>query len=113
MTTLKHLITIPTKNSKKKYNKFYGKWQQECLRVYPSGSCPGKFYETAKVQRVSENETVDELLIQPFVSNIGTGTYDPTKYLAKLLSPLIQSEYKLNNTKQSVEKINMKQVPDG
>ena len=62
---------------------------------------------------ISENETVDKLPIQPIVSNIGTATYDLAKYLAKLLSPLSQSEYIIKNTKQLVEQIRMKQAPGG
>ena len=86
---------------------------QEYLRLYPSGSCPGKFYGTAKVHKISENDTVDELPIRPIVLNIGTATYDLSKYLAKLFSPLSQSEYTIKNTKQFIGQIRMKQVPDG
>ena len=86
---------------------------QEYLRLYPSGSCTDKFYGTAKVHKISENDTVDELPIRPIVSNIGTATYDLPKYLAKLLSPLSQSECTIKNTKQFMEQIRMKQVPDG
>ena len=74
---------------------------------------PSKVYGTAKVHKISENDTVDELPIQPIVSNIGTATYHLSKYLAKLLSLLSQSEYKIKNTKQFIEQIHMKQVPDG
>ena len=56
---------------------------QEYLMLYPSGSCLGKFYGTAKVYRISENDIVDELTIRPIVSNIGTPTYDFAKYLAQ------------------------------
>ena len=86
---------------------------QEYLRLYPSGSCTDKFYGTAKVHKISENDTVDELPIRPIVSNIGTATYNLSKYLAKLLSPLSQSEYTIKNTKQFIEQIRIKQVPDG
>ena len=86
---------------------------QEYLRSYPSGSCPGNFYETAKMHKISENETVDEFPIRPIVSNIGTASFDLSKYLAKLLSPLSQSEYTIKNTKQFIEQIRMKQLPDG
>ena len=49
----------------------------------------------------------------PIVSNIGTATYDLTKDLPKLLSPLSQLEYTTKNTKQLVEEICLKQVSDG
>ena len=67
--------------------------QREYLRLYPSGSCPSKFYGIAKVHKISENDTVDELSIRPIVS--------------KLLSPLAQSEYIIKNTKQFIEQIRM------
>ena len=95
MTTLKCLITIPPKKAAEKMQRILRrtknsnkKPQQEYLRLYPSGSYPGKFYGTAKVHKISENDTVDELPIRPIVSNIGTATYDLPKYLAKLLSLL-------------------------
>ena len=117
MMTLKHLIMIPPKKQEK-IQRILPKMKnrlspQEYLRLYPSGSCPGKFYGTAKVHKISENDTVDELPIRPIVSNIGTATYNLSKYLAKLLSPLSQSEYTIKNTKQFIEQIRMKQVPDG
>ena len=40
-------------------------------------------------------------------------TNDLAKYLAKLLSPLSQLEYAIKNTKQFIEQIGMKKVPDG
>ena len=39
-------------------------------------------------------------------------TYNLAKYLAKLLSLLSQSEYTIKKTKQFIEQILMKQVPD-
>ena len=65
------------------------------------------------MHKISENDTVDELPIRPIVSNIRTVTYNLSKYLAKLLLPLSQSEYTIKNTKQFIEQIRMKQVPDG
>ena len=99
--TLDHEVT---KKTKEKIQRILRKMKirlspQEYLCLYPSGSCPEKFYGTAKVHKISENDTVDELPIRPIVSNIGTATYDLAKYLAKLLSPLSQSNYTLKNTK--------------
>ena len=76
---------------------------EEYLHLYPSGSCPGKFYGTANLRKISENNTVDELPIRPIVSNIGTATYNLAKHLAKALSPLSQLKYTIKNTKQLVE----------
>ena len=65
----------------------------------PSESCHGRFYATAKVTKICENDTVDELPIQLIILNIGTGTFDLAKYLGKLLSPLSQSECIIKSTK--------------
>ena len=59
---------------------------------YPSGSCPGKFYGTAKTHKMSPNHCVQHLPVRPIVSNNGTATYHLPKYLASLLSPLSESE---------------------
>ena len=60
---------------------------QEYSTIYPIGSCPGKFYGTAKVHKLPENGNMDQLPFRLIVSNIGTATYQLAKYLAKLLSP--------------------------
>ena len=57
--------------------------QQEHLRLYPSGSCPGRFYGKAKVHKISENDTVDRLLMQPIVSIVGTAIIRFSKALIK------------------------------
>ena len=49
-----------------------------------------------KVQRSSSDMTL--LKLSPVISNIGTATYNLTKYLAELLSPLTKSEYTVINT---------------
>ena len=61
--------------------------------MYPSGSAPGKFYGTTKLHKISINDSVDKLPIHPTISNTGAPTYQLTKYLAKLLSPMANSEY--------------------
>ena len=86
---------------------------QEYKRLYPSGSAPGKFYGTAKLHKISINDDVDKLLIRPIISNIGTPTYQLAKYLAKILSPLANSEYIVTSTKDFIEKIKNVKVPDG
>ena len=86
---------------------------QEYKRLYPSGSAPGKFYGTAKLHKISINDDVDKLLIRPIISNIGTPTYQLAKHLAKILSPLANSEYIVTSTKDFIEKIKNVKVPDG
>ena len=68
-------------------------------KLYPSGSCPGRFYGTHKL--LSNN--VEDLSLRPIMSNIGIATCQTAKYLAKLLSPLGTSEYTISNTKTFVK----------
>jgi hypothetical protein len=88
--------------SKGKYNEQYvvlnHNWTTENIRHYPTGSSPGKFYGAAKVHKLKQGESVDNLPIRPIISNIGTASYHLAKYLAKLLSPLSQSEYTISST---------------
>ena len=64
----------------------------EYSKLYPTGCNPGKIYGTAKTHKRSYKDTIDQLLLSPIVPNIGTASYDLSKYLAKLLSPLSKSE---------------------
>ena len=65
-----------------------------------TGSSPGKFYGTGKVHKLPKNGNVDQLPIRPIVSNIGTTPYQLAKCLAKLLSPLNQSQYIFKSKKR-------------
>ena len=108
----------PTKTNERKVQRMLRKIKpnltdQEYKRLYPSGSAPGKFYGTAKLHKISINDDVDELLIRPIISNIGIPTYQLAKNLAKLLSPLANSEYTVTRTKDFIEKIKNVKVPDG
>ena len=62
-------------------------------KIYPTSSAPGKFYGTLKIHKLSPNDTINELPLRPIASDIGTATYHLSEYLAKLLSPLSESEY--------------------
>ena len=55
--------------------------EQEHKKLYPTGSCPRKFYGTAKIHKISVNENTDNLPIRPTVFNINTATYNLAKYL--------------------------------
>ena len=81
-------------------------------RLYPLGSCPGKFSGTAKMYKLLTNN-VNNLPLHPVISNIGTTTYQTAKYLAKLLSPLDASEYTISNTKAFVKQIRKIKVSQG
>ena len=54
----------------------------EYLQLYPTGSNPGRFYNTTKLFKLPPNGTIEELPIRPIVSNIGTANYCLAKYLA-------------------------------
>ena len=67
----------------------------EYKKLYPTGSCPGKFYGTAKLHNLPANGKTDDLPIRPIVSNINTATYQLLKHLSKVLSPLRESEHNI------------------
>ena len=84
--------------------------EDQYRKIYPSGSNPGRFYGTAKMHKLSDNDernmaNVDKLLLRPIVSNIGTATYKLSKYLAELLAPLGKSEYTVSSTEEFVTKV--------
>ena len=65
--------------------------KQECKKLYPTRSFPGKFDGTAKIHRLSVNGSIKDLPI-PIVWNLNIATYKLAKYLSKKLSSLRQSE---------------------
>lgn len=80
-------------------------------KLYPTGSRPGLFYGTAKVHKLpQDSNNVDDLPVRPIVSSIGTATYETSKYLASLLSPLAKSKYTVQSTKEFITRIREKSV---
>ena len=59
--------------------------EEDYKRIYPKSSRPGLFYGTAKLHRLKENDTVENLPLRPIISNVGTATYKTAKYLTTLL----------------------------
>ena len=57
-------------------------------KVYPTGSSPAKFCGTSKIHKLPIHGTVDDLPLQPIISNVKIATYQMALYLAKLLSSL-------------------------
>ena len=47
----------------------------ECYQLWPTGSNAGKFYGTAKVRKLKQGDTLDQLPLRPIVSNCGTASY--------------------------------------
>ncbi len=86
--------------------------QKDYERLYPSASRPGLYFGLAKVHKLTENDrNVNNLPLRPVISNIGTATYEISKYLAKLLQPLTKNEYTIDSTKDFVRKIRGERIP--
>ena len=71
-----------------------------------------QFYGTAKLHKLKNDSTVDDLPIRPIISNINTGSYQLAKYLAKLLSPLSMSEYTVKSTSDFSSHIKGQNIPN-
>ena len=81
-------------------------------KLYPSSSRPGLYFSLAKVHKLKEGDTVDDLPLRPVISNIGTATYQLSKHLAEILKPLTKSEYNIESTKDFIAKIKGKTIPE-
>ena len=62
--------------------------KDEDNEVYLTGSAPGKLYGTAKVHKMAENNSVENLPFRPVISNICIASYHLVKHLPKLLLTL-------------------------
>ena len=88
--------------------------EQDYTRLYPSGSQPGLFFGLAKVHKLKEGQnTVDHLPLRPVISNIGTTTYQISKHLTKLLTPLTKSEHNIESTDDFIDKLKGLKIDDG
>ena len=93
-------------------------------RIYPSSARPGLYYGLAKVHKIA-NQINDEgssedrsnaarrLPLRPVISNIGTATYELSRYLAGVLKPLTRSEYSVESSKDFVDMLGNKTLPPG
>ena len=113
----KRLTTDPTAATERKIQKVLKKIkskfsEQEYKRSYPIGSAPARFYGTAKLHKLKNDSTVDDLPIRPIISNINTASYQLAKYLAKLLSPLSTSEYTVKSTSDFITHIKRQNIPN-
>ena len=59
---------------------------QEYCQLYPTGSNPGRFYDSAKLYKLPTNTIIEELPIRSVVFNIGTVSYRLAKDLGYNLS---------------------------
>ena len=64
------------------------------------------------MHKLPPNGFIDNLALRPIISNIGTANYQLVQYLAKLLSPLAQSNYTINSTKDLMIKIKNEKTPE-
>ena len=97
------LRTMKSKFSKAEYSK-----------LYPSASQPGLFFGLAKVHKLKDGQSdVKDLPLRPVISNIGTATYQVSKYLAQLLSPLTKNERNIESTKDFIVKLKKMKIKDG
>ena len=84
---------------------------QEYMRNYPTGSAPRKFYGTAKKHKIPVNGTINYLPLHPVISNIGTASYQLTKYLVKLLSPLRTYDNTVANNTEFINHVKRMNIP--
>ena len=73
--------------------------------MYNSGTYPGTFDGMAKLYRIDSKGLADDLYIRPIISNINTASYNLSKCLAKLMTPLSESQNTINSTKEFMNKI--------
>ena len=64
----------------------------------------------AKVHKLKGSTDIRDLPLRPVISNIGTSTYELSRYLATLLSPLAVSEYTISNSKDFIGKIKSQKI---
>ena len=72
-----HISNDPTKSLKSNIQRTLLKIksklsEQEHKKLYPTGSCPGKFYGTTKIHKFPVNGGINELPIRPIVSILNT-----------------------------------------
>ena len=63
-----------------------------------------------KVQ--NKSKSVKDLPLRPVISNCGTATYEISRYLASLLSPLMKNRYTINNTRDFVYRLRELSIHD-
>ena len=86
--------------------------EKEYKKLYPTGSRPRSFHETAKVHKLGKGEDLNELTIRSIFSNIETATYETAKYLNSLLSLIGKSERELVNTETFIKHIKGQRIRD-
>ena len=65
------------------------------------------YYSIIFSEYAKDLANVDKLPLRPIVSNIGTATYELSKYLAQLLAPLGKSRYTVTSTEEFINRIKL------
>ena len=56
---------------------------------------------------------ISDLPLRPVISNCGTATYEISKHLASVLSPLTKNEYTVNDTRDFINRLKRVSANDG
>ena len=115
---LRKLSKDPTKTLERKIQRILRKIkchleEKEYKKLYPTGSKPGLFYGTAKVNKLKIREGLKKLTVRPIISNIRTTTYETAKYLNTLLTLLTKSQYNVLSKDDFIQKIKNERIPKG
>ena len=82
-------------------------------KIYPSSSQPGLFFGLAKVHKVPNNSlNIADLPLRPVISNCGTATYEISRHLASVLSPLTKNEHTVNDTRDFINRLKRLSIND-
>ena len=108
----------PTASTEKKLQRTLRKIKDKILallysKIYPTRSSPGRFYGTAKLNKVKDNGTVEDLTLRPIISIIRTDTYELAKYLDQILKPRGQSQYTIKSSKWFIKTLKKQKIPPG
>ena len=77
--------------------------ENECDKLYPSGSAPARIYGTPKTHKFSTSDSFPKL--RSIVSSISTFNYNLARFLCDLLSPLVPNDYSCKDTFSFVSQI--------
>ena len=101
-------VQIILRKMKSKFTK------EEYSRIYPSSSQPGLFFGLAKIHKIkTEKKDVKDLPLRPVISNIGTSTYQLSKFLASILAPLTKNDRNIESSKDFVNRLKELRIHDG
>ena len=72
-------------------------------KLYLTGSCSGKDFVTAKIRKLSINNSINNLPDRPRIRNIGNASYNLAKGISDLLSLLRKSRNSMKSIKEFIE----------